>query len=101
MGLPSGHDNYVYPQPLAANGQVARQHVHNRGLTLLDQLVIAALPIAEAQLTTAEASYQGHPAVTYHGSPEDLATRAYDIAEAVLNERLKRLKADSNPSATV
>lgn len=99
MELPKDHDQPVYPQPLPERGQSEQRRPWLRGLTLLDHFASVALPVAQAQLTTVEASYQGHPAVTFHGSPQEVATRAYDLAEAMLTERANRLKANSSTSA--
>lgn len=81
----------AYPQPLPERGQSEQRTPSLRGLTLLDALVIAALPVAQAQLQTVEASFVNSPPVTHHGSPAQVAALTFDIAEALLAERITRL----------
>jgi Tfp pilus assembly protein PilX len=99
MGLPANHNLPAYPQPFPEKGQNEQRLPRYRGITLLDLLVIEALPVAATQLTTLEASFQGRPPIARHGSPQDIATLAFDIAEAALVEREKRLKPATTPSA--
>ena len=92
MALPQGHDKPTHPQPIPPTGN-ARQPHFNRGITLLDSLAIAALPVAQLRQQQQRASYIDRPPIMEHGSPAELAKEAYDIAEAMLLERTARLDA--------
>lgn len=99
MALPPNHDKPVYPQPLPERGQSEQRRPGLRGITLLDHFAALALPVAQAQLSGVEIT-SNHPPHTYHGTPEEVAALAYDIAEALLIERNKRMKTpETTPAA--
>lgn len=95
MALPKGSQNPVFSQPAFERGQIDQRTDAQRGITLFDHLAIAALPIAEARTSSQRAGYVNGPAITEHASAEYVAHEAYNIAEAMLNERQNRLSAAS------
>ena len=100
MGLPKGSNYPVYPQPMLEHGQADQRTTAQKGLTLLDHLAIAALPLAQARTSARRAGYVNGPAITEHAGAEYIAKEAYDIAEAMLNERTARHKtAEAAPAA--
>ncbi len=93
MALPKGSNYSVYPQPMLERGQTDQRITAQKGLVLLDYLAIAALPLAQARTSGQRTGYVNGPAITEHASAGYVAKEAYDIAEAMLNERTARHKA--------
>lgn len=92
MPLPNGAQLPIHPQPLAERGQIDQRPSSARGLTLLDALAIAALPVAQTRVSFAHADYAGRPPRIDHGRVEEVAAQAYELAEAMLVERARRLQ---------
>lgn len=99
MPLPKGHSNPAYPQPLPERGQTEQRQSSMRGLTVLDRLAIAALPVAQRRLESLAASYIDRPPIRHQGTIAQVAAEAYDLAEAMLAERNTRLAPAATPAA--